>query len=66
MSNGGFLGILDTESSFSTVSYSASGSGSLFDNVTYSAMGPVPEASTCALMAVGSGVIAFMARRRKT
>jgi hypothetical protein len=60
--NGGFFGILDTSNTFTTVSYSAGGSGSLLDNVTYRTPSPaqVPEPGSMALFLIalaGFGVL---------
>lgn len=63
-SGGGFLGIVDTSGTFTSVSYSASGSGSLFDNVVYGATAPVPEPDALALMLIGVAGLGFATRRR--
>ena len=63
--NGGFFGIIDTENSFTTVSYAAGGSGSLFDNVTYSMAGAseVPEPGSIALFAIALAGVGVLRRR---
>ena len=60
----GFLGLIDTMNPFTSVKYIAPGSGSLFDNVTYSNAVSVPEPSNIALLAAGLLGLGF-ARRRK-
>lgn len=62
--NGGFFGIIDSNA-FSTVNYSATGSGSLFDNVTYSATqtNQIPEPGALVLM--GLGLVGLAVARRR-
>lgn len=62
--NGGFFGIIDSNA-FTTVTYSATGSGSLFDNVTYSATqtNQVPEPGALVLM--GLGLVGLAVARRR-
>ncbi len=62
---GGFFGIVDTTSTFTTVNYTAQGSGSLFDNVTYgsASVETVPEPTTLAIFALS--LMGLAARRFK-
>jgi hypothetical protein len=62
---GGFFGIVDTTSTFTTVNYTARGSSSLFDNVTYGSesVETVPEPTTLATFALG--LMGLAARRFK-
>lgn len=64
VSNGGFFGIIDSDA-FTSATYAAQGSGSLFDNVTYSAQqaSQIPEPGSLALVALG---LAGLAARRRT
>jgi hypothetical protein len=63
--NGGFFGILDTSNFFTSVSYSAGGSGSLLDNVTYGTAGPaqVPEPGSMALFVIALAGFGVLRRR---
>lgn len=64
----GFFGIIDTENSFTRVTYAADGSGSLIDNVTFGTLAgsaEVPEPGSLALLGIALAA-AGMARRRKS
>ena len=67
VTGGGFFGFVDTDSSFTSVSYDTltGGNYSLFDNVTYGTATSVPEPGTLALFGIGLAGMGFMRRRKK-
>ncbi|RVU46522.1 PEP-CTERM sorting domain-containing protein [Rubrivivax rivuli] len=66
VTNGGFLGFIETAGTFTQVSYAAQGSGSLFDNVSYGTAGAhnVPEPGSLALAGLSLACLAAVKRRK--